>query len=72
MHVAARHHADLPVIEVAEDVPLVSGGIFSTEPRWLPVASPEVSAAACLHLGEAAGFWRGAALRDLRIGNKVL
>lgn len=39
MHVAARHHADFPFIEVAEDVPLVSGGIFSTEPRSLLVAA---------------------------------
>lgn len=36
MHVAARHHADFPFIEVAEDVPLVPGGIFSAEPRSLP------------------------------------
>lgn len=39
MHVAARHHADSPFIEAAEDVPLVPGGIFSAEPRSLPVAA---------------------------------
>lgn len=39
MHVAARHHADFPFVGVAEDVPLVSGGFFSTEPRSAPVAA---------------------------------
>lgn len=39
VRVAARHRADFPFIEVAGDVPLVSGGIFPAEPRSLRVAA---------------------------------
>lgn len=66
VHVAARHHADSPFIEVAEDVPLVSGGIFSAEPRSVPVPARLAGGIGrCLPAfgGEVAGFWRGAALR---------